>query len=611
MQRRQWRSRGAAIAASFIVAVLVGVACAPAAPPSSPTTAPAAAAKPTTAAVAPTTAAAAPAAQQPTVSAASAQATVAAASAPKPAAGATTAPPAAAKPTTAPAAAPAGQAQQGGTVTIPIGADPTMNPWHPNAFVESIFVNRVLFDGLTRPGKDLTPSPDLAASWEAAADGLSWTFKLRDGAKWSDGQAITADDVAFTFSDIVLKKELGATGAGNFSAVQAVEAVDPTTVKFTLSRPFSALPSYLAYNAGILPKHIFSGQADPWGMTSFNKGTPISSGPFKVETYTSGQGVTLTRNDTYFGGKPNLDKIVFKVVPDANTQIAQALSGELSIMIMDNKAAVDRVKSAQQVRVEPRQLVQYYWLSLNQTDARFQDLKVRQAFEYAIDRQAIVTAIEKGYGKPANSPIVPAFKAYYDPAHESKYGFDPAKAKQLLSEAGWIPGADGILQKGGQPFQFVMDVGQRGVLQPTNELIQQNLKAVGIQADLSSMEWNAYIQKVVVNRDYTATVNWWVYPADPDVFPYFHSTAAGKGFNIPGFKDPKLDELLTKVQTEADATKRKQAVTDLQAFMADNLPYIFLWYPEEIDVINANLQGVPDLNLRDNMHYVNEWWLKK
>ncbi|HEY3057796.1 MAG TPA: ABC transporter substrate-binding protein, partial [Chloroflexota bacterium] len=478
MERRQWRSRRAALAAPFIVAVLVGVACAPAAPPSSPTAAPAAA-KPTTstAAAQPTTAPVAPAAKEPTVPAASAQATVAAASAPKPTAGAATAP--VAKPTTAPAAAaaPAGQAQQGGTVTIPIGADPTMNPWHPNAFVESIFVNRVLFDGLTRPGKDLTPAPDLAASWEAATDGLSWTFKLRDGAKWSDGQAITADDVAFTFTDIVLKKELGATGAGNFSAVQAVEAVNPTTVKFTLSRPFSALPSYLAYNAGILPKHVFSGQADPWGMTSFNKGMPISSGPFKVETYTSGQSVTLARNDAYFGGKPNLDKIVFKVVPDANTQIAQALSGELSIMIMDNKAAVDRVKSAPQLRVEPRQLVQYYWLSLNQTDARFQDLKVRQAFEYAIDRQAIVTAIEKGYGKPANTPIVPAFKAYYDPAHESKYGFDPAKAKQLLSEAGWTPGADGILQKGGQPFQFVMDVGQRGVLQPTNELIQQNLKA--------------------------------------------------------------------------------------------------------------------------------------
>ena len=95
------------------------------------------------------------------------------------------------------------------------------------------------------------------------------------------------------------------------------------------------------------------------------------------------------------------------------------------------------------------------------------------------------------------------------------------------------------------------------------------------------------------------------------MFPYYHSSTAGKGFNIPGFQDPKLDEILTRVQTESDAARRKQAVTELQGFMADNLPYLFLWYPEEIDVINANLQGVPDINLRDNMHYVQEWWIRK
>jgi peptide/nickel transport system substrate-binding protein len=571
-----------------VMTAVVSSACGPAAAPPAPATTAPAVAKPTTAAAAPTTAAAA----APTTAAA-------------------VPPPTTAVKPTAPAQAAAGQPQTGGTVTIPIAADPTMNPWHPNSFVESIFVNRVLFDSLTRPGKDLTPAPDLATSWEAAPDALSWTFKLRDDVKWSDGQAFSADDVLFTFNDIVLKKELGAQGAANYTAVQSVEAINPTTVKFNLSRPFSALPSYLAYNAGILPKHSFQGQADPWALTAFNKSTPVSTGPFKIEAYTSGQSVVLARNDAYFAGKPNLDKIVFKVVPDANTQVAQALSGELSIMIMDNKAAVDRVKSASQVRVEPRQLVQYYWLSLNQTDPRFQDVRVRQAFDYAIDRQAIITAVEKGYGKPANTAIVPAFKAYYDPSHEGQYAFSADKAKQLLSDAGWTAGPGGVVQKDGQPFQFTMDVGQRGVLQPTNELIQQNLKAVGIQADLNSMEWNAYIQKVVVSRDYSATVNWWVYPNDPDVFPYFHSTTAGKGFNIPGYKDPKLDSLLTAVQTETDLAKRKQAVTDLQTFMADNLPYIFLWYPEEIDVINANLQGVPDINLRDNMHYVAEWWLKK
>jgi peptide/nickel transport system substrate-binding protein len=350
--------RGTALLALALTGAVLLSACAPAAAP--PPTAPAAA--PTTAPAAkPTTA---PAARQPLrgrrTQADHAPAHPAAPTTPRP-------PPRRAR--SRPAR---------GTVHIPIG--PTDHEPVAPQRVRRVAVrqSRALRPASPSPGKDLSPAPDLASSWEAAPDGLSWTFKLRDDAKWTDGQPINADDVAFTFNDIVLKKDLGANGAGNFSAVQSVEATSPTSVKFNLSRKFSALPSYLAYNAGILPKHIFAGQADPWGMTSFNKGTPISSGPFKVENYTSGQSVVLARNDAYFGGKAYLDKLVFKVVPDANTQIAQALSGELSIMIMDNKAAVDRVKSASQVRVEPRQLVQYYWLSLNQTDARFQDVKVRQ-----------------------------------------------------------------------------------------------------------------------------------------------------------------------------------------------------------------------------------------
>src|SRR5438105_8910288 len=136
----------------------------------------------------------------------------------------------------APTQAGAAVGSPGGTVTIPIGADPTLNPWHPNAFVESIFANRVLFGGLAKPGKDLTPAPDLAASWQAAGDGMSWTFTLRDGVKWSDGQPFTADDVAYTFNEIILKPEVGANGRGNFSAVKNVQPADPKTVTFNLNQ---------------------------------------------------------------------------------------------------------------------------------------------------------------------------------------------------------------------------------------------------------------------------------------------------------------------------------------------------------------------------------------
>jgi len=506
-------------------------------------------------------------------------------------------------------AAPSGAPVSGGTVTIPIGADPTLNPWSPNAFVESLFINRVLFEGITKPGKDLAPAPDLAESWTTAPDGLSWTFKLRSGVKWSDGQPFSADDVAFTFNDVVLKADLGAQNRASYAAVKSVTVVDPNTVRFDLSRKFAALASFLAYNAGILPKHVLS--AAPLTTASFNKGTPVSTGPFKVEKYTSGQSVALVRNESFFGPKPYLDKVVFTVVADPNTQIAQALSGDITMMILDNKAAVDRVKSANGLVVASRPLVQYYWLSLNQTDQRFTDVRVRQAFVQAIDRQAIIKSVELGYGSIANSPITPALAAYYDGSLASKYPYDPNKAKDLLAQAGWTPGPDGILQKGGQPFKFTMDVGQRGILEPVNALIQQDLKKVGVAVDLNTMEWNAYIQKVVVMRQYTATVNWWTYPSDPDVFPYYHSSAAGKGFNIPGYQDPKLDDLLVQGQSAGDLESRKAVYKQLQAYTSDTLPYLFLWYPQEIDVFSSKLKGVPELGLRDAMHYIGEWWLAK
>ena len=509
---------------------------------------------------------------------------------------------------TAPSAAQGGPVA-GGTVTIPIGADPTLNPWSPNAFVESLFINRAIFEGITKPGKDLAPAPDLAESWTIAPDGLSWTFKLRSGVKWSDGQPFSADDVAFTFNDIVLKPDLGAQNRASYAAVKTVTVVDPNTVRFDLSRKFAALASFLAYNAGILPKHVLS--ADPLKTTSFNKGVPVSTGPFKVEKYTSGQSVSLVRNENYFGPKAYLDKVVFTVVPDPNTQIAQALSGDIQIMILDNKAAVDRVKSASGLVVVSRPLVQYYWLALNQTDPRFTDVKVRQAFVNAIDRQAIIKSVELGYGSIANSPITPALAAYYDPSLASKYPYDPQKAKDLLAQAGWKAGSDGVLQKDGKPFQFTMDVGQRGVLEPVNALIQQDLKKVGVIVDLNTMEWNAYIQKDVVRREYTATVNWWTYPSDPDVFPYYHSSAAGKGFNIPGYQDPKLDDLLVQGQSASDLEARKAVYKQLQAYTSETLPYLFLWYPQEIDVLSSSLKGVPELGLRDAMHYLGEWWLAK
>ena len=226
-----------------------------------------------------------------------------------------------------------GAADPNGKVTLVTTADPTFNPWSPNAFQESNLINELLFPGLTRWDKNLKPAPDLATSWKASSDGLKWTFNLRKNVKWSDGQPFTADDVAFTFNNIVLKKELGANGGSTWrNAVTKVNVVNPTTAEFVLSRPWASLPTYLAYYAGILPEHKFKGVGDPWAFTDFNKQNPVGTGPFKVAQVTPGASVQLVRNDNYWGGKPKLAAVTFKIIPDVNAQLAQLLSSDVDMI---------------------------------------------------------------------------------------------------------------------------------------------------------------------------------------------------------------------------------------------------------------------------------------
>jgi peptide/nickel transport system substrate-binding protein len=495
-----------------------------------------------------------------------------------------------------------------GSVAIPIAADPTMNPWHPNAFVESVFGNRVLFASVTKPGVDLQPAPDLATSWSASEDGLTWTFELRDDVVWHDGTPFTADDIAFTFNEIVLKTELGASGSANFRrTVDRVEADGPHRVRFIVRSPFSALPAYLAYNAGILPKHIFEGQ-DPWNLTSFNKGTPVGTGPFKISEYVSGSHLTLERFDGYFGETAKLDYLTFRVLPDANAQLAQMLAGDLQVMILGNLAAVPQIERNANTVAYPVSQVNYYYVTPNHERALFGDINVKRALLHAIDRDAIIESVLRGYGRPATGPISPALQAYYNP-DVATYAYDPEGAVALLEASGWTRGADGVMVKDGQRLAFVLDVGRNRDLEPISALVQDYWKDIGVEATLNTMEWNAYIQKVVVQRDYDATINWWITPADPDVFAYYHSSAAGTGFNLPGYKDPVIDDLLERGRAASDVDERIAIYAEFQEQVAEKLPYMFLWYPDEIQARATNLRGMPDLGLRDNMHYANEWYL--
>ena len=499
-----------------------------------------------------------------------------------------------------------GQGSGGKVLNLATNADPNFNSWSPTGYLESEPITEVVFNGLTKWGLNYDPEPDLATDWSVSSDGKTWTFNLRKDAKWSDGTPFTAADVAYTFNEIVLNKSVGANGASNYRNVDKVVAVNDSTVQFVLKQAWASLPTYLAYYSKILPEHIFKGQ-DPWKLNSFNKEKPVGTGPYMVTKYVSGQYVELQPNPTYFGPKPKIPKIVIHVIPDVNTQIAQLLSGQLQFVTLADPALVAKLESVKNVQVTAVLDNVWYWVALDQSQPRFQDLRVRQALEMAIDRDAMIKGVLKGYGQVATGPIAPVQKHWFN-SNVQPLPYDPEKAKALLKEAGYTPGPDGTLQKNGKPFVIDMPAGQYGVLTPASELVQQYWQAIGVKVNLSVMDWNSFIKQVVVNRKYDASLAWWNTPTDPDQYTYFASVNAGKGYNIPGYKNAELDKLFLDGQTATSDAQRVQDYQKAQELIGKELPYGFLWWQKTVQASSTRLQ-MPAMAIIEAEDHITDWVL--
>jgi peptide/nickel transport system substrate-binding protein len=497
------------------------------------------------------------------------------------------------------------------TLNLATNADPTLNPWTPGAVIESNLINTILFEQLTRYSpEDLSPAPALAVSWEAADDAMSWTFKLREGVLWSDGTPFTADDVAFTFNDVVLVDELGAQSATQFAQVDHVEVVDPLTVRFVLNSPFSALPYYLASFSGILPAHVLGDAENPLTVASFNKQNPVTTGPYRVAEFVPGSYVRLVPNEHYWGEDPKLAGIVFRIIPDANTQVAQLMAGQLDLVTRLNPSLLAGVENNPNLEVLRQSQNLYFWVALNQHDERFTDVRVRQALLMALDREAMIAALIQGYGTVATGPIAPLLGAIYNPDVPS-YPYDPEGAQALLAEAGWTPGPDGILQKDGQRMQIAMPTGQFGELVPATLLVQQYWADIGVEADVNVIEWNAYIQEVVVRRQYEATLAWWSQPPTPDVTPYYSCEAVDSGNNIPNYCSEELDQLLAAGRRALTTEEQIAAYADVQQYLAEELPYLYLYYPDILSVKNTRLQGFPEINASTAFQHAAQWYMTR
>lgn len=508
------------------------------------------------------------------------------------------------------------EVKTGGSVTIAFNSEPgNLNPMI-YATTSDTNVTHMVFDSLVIPDEELKMVGSLAESWEVSEDNKTYTFKLNEGIKWHDGEPFTAEDVEFTFTALAHPDYDGGAywraepieGAeayknGEADSISGIEVVDDNTIKFTTKETFAPFLSGLF--VGILPKHIL-GDVNPgeWAKHESNR-APIGTGPFKFEEWTTGQFIELSKNEEYFKGSPNLDKILVRF-GDANTMLASFISKDVDISTVP-VAETPSVASLDYADIVTQNQLSVYYVGFNSKADHFGDVKVRQALAHAIDKENIAKSILGEYGNVSDD-IFPSSHWSHNP-DLPVYDYDPAKAESLLEEAGYEKNSKGIYEKDGKPLTFTFEV-PTGTKEREQSavLLKQMWEKVGVVAEIRSLDFPTLVTKLlpqdenggqreVTGEDYSAYILGFGIEADPDEYrSYFGSSyQPPNGYNFVGYSDPEVDELLEKQSQELDFDTRQQYIWEASKILAEDEIWIPLYEQNSPHVANKRVQGfAPD-----------------
>jgi peptide/nickel transport system substrate-binding protein len=464
-----------------------------------------------------------------------------------------------------------------------------------------------IYDSLVELDDKLGVKPLLAASWEVSRDGLTYTFKLKKGVKWHDGKPFTARDVAFTFYS-VLDPKVTTPHRGYFDALvgfpeltnkenpkkpeelaqKPIEVLDDHTVRFRLRYPYGAFLAVLVNpRAGIVPEHILKGQ--DLNTAEFNR-KPIGTGPFKFVEWKRGERIVLEANPDYHGGRPALDRLIYRVIPDNVVLLQELRAGGVDFIERPPLTEVGKLKQTAGLKVLTADNTSYTYLGFRQDLAPFDDVRVRRALYHAIDVPAIVREVLQGYGAIANGQFPPGSWAY-DPSVKP-YAYDPNRAKALLAEAGWKPGPDGILVKDGKRLAFSLRHDQADqTVKDTTIIIQEFLKKVGVEATVEPLDWPTFVKKLFAS-EFEGIVVGWTNFHDPDPFAWsiWHSSQ-WKARNFAHYKSARADAALESARQARDQGERKKHYAEFSKILMEDAPYVFLYFPQQVYVTRQSYDG--------------------
>lgn len=459
------------------------------------------------------------------------------------------------------------------TVVMVIESSPNNLDPRVGTDAQSQRIADLIFDPLLRHDEHFNPAPALAERWDHP-DPLTYVFHLRPGVRFHDGRPLTARDVKWTF-DSVMSGAVISAKVGTYRTVDRIDAPDDATVVFHLKEPDASL----LWNVSDEAMEIV-----PYGSGKQFNTQLVGTGPFKFVSQAQDKDVVLVRNDQYWGAEPKISRVRFVVVPDTTTRALELQKGSADVAL--NSLSADMSYALQR---DPRVVVQtspgtiYAYLAFNLRDPILKDARVRQAIAYAIDRRPIMQYLWRGQVRPANS-ILPPQQWAYDPSAPS-YDYDPAKARALLDAAGYPAGPGGIR------FHLTMKTSTEETTRTMVAVFQQQLRAVGIALDIRTYEFATFYADVQKGAFQLFSLRWVGGNDDPDIFSdvfYSRSTPPNRR-NRGYYNSPEADRLIEAGRATPGQAQRKVIYAQLQELLARDLPYVNLWYFDNVAVRSRRL----------------------
>ena len=468
-------------------------------------------------------------------------------------------------------------ARSAGTSTLVYGSgDYTrVNP----AMDEHGEINILLFDGLTAHDGDNQVVPGLAKDWTYDEGTYTYTFYLAEDVTWHDGEPFTAEDVKFTI-EAIMNPDNGSENAPNYEDVVEIEVMDDHAISFRLDAPNVAFLDYMTM--AILPKHLLEGE-DMQTSDFFRH--PIGTGPYMLESWDEGQAITLVKNENYFKGPANIDRIIFKIVTDDNAKAMQMRSGELDLALLTPVDSLafgdDEAYTVYNMETSDYRGILFNFWNEYWTENR----DIIPAICCALDRQAILDAVVLGHGIVAYGPLQ---RNIYNNEDIERYAYDPARTKEILEDAGCVMGANGFYERNGEEIGFVIDVGAGDQVRlDMAQAAAQQLRQVGINCTVEvpvQVDWGGQMAYLIG----------WGSPFDADDHTY-KVFGTDKGANYSGYSNADVDRYLTEARQTDDPAKRAEAYDNFQVALANDPAFAFICYVDADYVAKTAIHGIaPD-----------------